>query len=213
MGKLIVTEFVTVDGVAQAPGGPDEDRGGDFAYGGWQAPYANADGGGNLIFAQASTMDALLLGRRTFEIFAAYWPTAPAEFDFTRLMNRIPKYVASHTLSAPLAWDGASLLEGDLAEAVSALKDRHAEVHVIGSLDLVQSLLRLGLVDRLQMWVYPLVLGKGKRLFDVGTVPAALRLVDSAVFPNGTLKLDFATAGAPMVGNMGDPEEPLRRPT
>jgi dihydrofolate reductase len=155
MGKLIVTEFVTVDGVGQAPGGPDEDRSGDFAYGGWQAPYVNADGGGNLIFAQASTMDALLLGRRTYEIFAAYWPTAPEEFDFTHLMNRTPKYVASRTLSAPLAWEGASLLEGDLADAVTALKERHQEVHVIGSLDLVQSLLRLGLVDRLQMWVYP----------------------------------------------------------
>jgi dihydrofolate reductase len=213
MGQLIVTEFVTVDGVAQAPGGPDEDSSGDFAYGGWQAPYVNADGGENLIFAQASTMDALLLGRRTYEIFAGFWPTAPEEFDFTGLMNRIPKYVASRTLTAPLAWDGASLLEGDIADAVTALKDRHAEVHVIGSLNLVQSLLRLGLVDRLQLWVYPVVLGKGKRLFDSGTVPAALRLVDSAVFPNGTLKLDFATAGEPKFGNLGDPEEALRRLT
>jgi dihydrofolate reductase len=213
VGTLIVTEFVTVDGVAQAPGAPDEDRSGDFAYGGWQAPYVNDEGGGNLIFAQASTMDALLLGRRTYELFAGYWPTAPKEFEFTGLMNRIPKYVASRTLSAPLGWNGASLLEGDLAGAVTALKDRHEEVHVIGSLDLVQSLLRLGLVDRLQLWVYPVVLGKGKRLFDSGTVPAALRLVDSAVFPNGTLKLDFATAGEPEVGNLADPEEGLRRLT
>ena len=206
MGKLIVTEFVTVDGVAQGPGAPDEDRSGDFAYGGWQAPYVNAEGG-KLIFAQASTMDALLLGRRTYEIFAGYWPTAPKELDFTGLMNRIPKYVASRTLTAPLDWDGASLLEGDLADAVTRLKDRHEEVHVIGSLDLVQSLLRLGLVDRVQLWVYPVVLGKGKRLFDSGTVPAALRLVDSAVLPNGTLKLDFATAGEPKFGNVDDPEK------
>jgi dihydrofolate reductase len=212
MGKLIVTEMVTLDGVAQAPSGPDEDRTGDFAYGGWQAPYGNAEAE-DLMFAQASTMDALLLGRRTYEIFAGYWPTAPKEFDFTGLMNRVPKYVASRTLTAPLAWDGASLLEGDLADAVTALKDRHEEVHVIGSLDLVQSLLRLGLVDRLQLWVYPVVLGKGKRLFDSGTVPAALRLVDSAVFPNGRLKLDFATAGEPKFGNVGDPEEGLRRLT
>ena len=140
MGKLIVTEFVTVDGVAQAPGGPDEDPSGNFAYGGWQAPYVNADGGGNLIFAQASKMDALLLGRRTYEIFAGYWPTAPKELDFTGLMNRIPKYVASCTLTAPLDWVGASLLEGDLADAATVLKVRHDEVHVIGSLDLVQSL-------------------------------------------------------------------------
>src|SRR5262245_27698766 len=141
MGKLIVTEMVTVDGVAQGPSGPDEDRSGGFAYGGWQAPYANAEGG-NLMFAQASTMDALLLGRRTYEIFAGYWPTAPKEINFTGLMNRIPKYVASRTLTAPLDWDGASLLEGDIADAVTALKARHEEVHVIGSLDLVQSLLR-----------------------------------------------------------------------
>src|SRR5262249_46718849 len=205
MGQLIVTEFVTVDGVAQAPGGPDEDSSGDFPYGGWQAPYVNADGGENLMFAQASTMDALLLGRRTYEIFAGYWPTAPKEINFTGLMNRIPKYVASRTLTAPLDWDGASLLEGDIADAVTALKARHEEVHVIGSLDLVQSLLRLGMVDRLQLWVSPVVLGKGKRLFDSGTVPAALRLVDSVVFPNGTLKLDFATAGEPKFGNLGEP--------
>jgi dihydrofolate reductase len=128
-------------------------------------------------------------------------------------MNRIPKYVASRTLTAPLEWHGASLLESDLADAVTALKQRHEEVHVIGSLDLVQSLLRLGLVDRLQLWVYPVVLGKGKRVFDSGTVPAALGLVDSAVFPNGTLKLDFATVGGPTFGNLGDPEEALTRLT
>lgn len=209
MGELIVTEMVTVDGVAQAPSGPDEDGSGDFAYGGWQVPYGNAESG-HLLFAQASTMDALLLGRRTYELFAGYWPTAPEELDFTGLMNRVPKYVASRTLAAPLDWAGASLLEGDLAAAVTALKGRHAEVHVIGSLDLVQSLLRRGLVDRLQLWVSPVVLGKGKRLFDSGTVPAALRLVDSAVFPNGTLKLDFATAGEPTFGNLGAPEEALR---
>ncbi|MBV9356474.1 MAG: dihydrofolate reductase [Chloroflexi bacterium] len=209
MGTLIVTEMVTVDGIAQSPSGPDEDPSRDFAYGGWQAPYANPEAG-NLIFSQASTMDALLLGRKTYEIFARYWPTAPKEFPFTGLMNRVPKYVASRTLTAPLAWQGTGLLEGDVADAVTALKARHQEVHVIGSLDLVQALLRLGLVDRLQLWVYPVVLGKGKRLFDSGTVPAALRLVDSAVFPNGMLKLDFAHAGEPRFGNLGDPEDALR---
>src|SRR5262249_39670898 len=117
------------------------------------------------------------------------------------------------TLSGPLEWADASLLRGDLVDAVTGLKDRHAEVHVIGSLDLVQSLLRLGLVDRLQMWVYPLVLGKGKRLFGSGAVPATLRLVDSAVLPNGTLKLDFQTGGEPRFGNLGDPQEALRRLT
>ena len=111
MGKLVVTEFVTLDGVAQAPGGPDEDRDSGFQHGGWQAPLLDESSGADL-FDQAKDMDALLLGRRTFDIFANYWPNAPEEIPFTELLNRVPKYVASTTLSAPLAWD-ASLLEGD----------------------------------------------------------------------------------------------------
>src|SRR5450631_3848474 len=141
MGRLIVTEFVTLDGVAQAPGGPDEDRAGGFAHGGWQAPLADADSGG-VIFEQARSMDALLLGRRTYEIFADYWPSAPQEIPFTRLLNDVPKYVATRTLAGPLAWQGSTLVVDDLAESITALKGRHDEVHVIGSLDLLQSLLR-----------------------------------------------------------------------
>src|SRR5207344_427671 len=109
MGKLIVTEFVTLDGVAQAPGGPDEDREGGFAHGGWQAPVADAESG-EVMYQQAKSMDALLLGRRTYEIFAGYWPTAPEEVPFTGLLNRTPKYVASRTLSGPLVWHGSTLL-------------------------------------------------------------------------------------------------------
>ncbi|MFG3340981.1 dihydrofolate reductase family protein [Glycomyces sp. NPDC048151] len=201
MGKLIVTEFMSVDGVAQAPGAPDEDDEGGFAYGGWQAPLIDRDEE-HFIFEQAKSMDALLLGRRTYEIFAAYWPTAPVEFDFTALMNRVPKYVASRTLLEPLIWDSANLLEGDLAEAVAGLKAAHEHVHVIGSLDLLQSLLRLGLVDQLNLWVYPLVLGEGKRVFAGGAVPSALRLTDSRIFANGTLKLEYELAGEPATGDM-----------
>ena len=109
MGKLIVTEFVTLDGVAQAPGGPDEDRDGGFRHGGWQAPLLDQEAGG-VLFEQARKMDALLLGRRTYEIFAGYWPTAPQEIPFTGLLNRVPKYVASRTLAGPLAWHGSALL-------------------------------------------------------------------------------------------------------
>lgn len=201
MGKLIVTEFMTLDGVAQAPGGPDEDKESGFAYGGWQAPLIEpaADG---LVFAQAEHMDALLLGRKTYDIFAAYWPSAPDEIEFKGLLNRVPKYVASRSLADPLEWSNASVLPGGLGESVAALKERHDEVHVIGSLDLLQSLLDLGLVDRLNLWVYPLVLGRGKRVFGSGTVPAALRLADSTVFPNGTVKLDYEPAGAPATGDM-----------
>ena len=151
MGKLIVTEFVTLDGVAQAPGEPDEDRDDGFSHGGWQAPLLDQQSG-NAMFEQAEQMDALLLGRKTYEIFANYWPNAPQEIPFTGLLNRVPKYVASRTLAGPLAWQGSTLVAGDLADAILTLKERHNEVHVIGSLDLVQSLLRPGLVDQLNLW-------------------------------------------------------------
>jgi len=211
MGELIVTEFMTLDGIAQAPGGPDEDPTGGFAYGGWQAPLADAAAGGR-IFDQAKTMDALLLGRRTYDIFAEYWPTAPAEMDFTRLLNRVPKYVATCTLKDPLSWEGASVLAGDLAEGVAALKERYDRVHVIGSLNLLQSLLGQGLVDRLNLWVYPVMLGSGKRVFEGGAVPSALRMTGSQLFPNGVLQLEYAWAGAPTVGNLSNPDEAMREP-
>jgi len=201
MGKLVVTEFVTLDGVAQAPGGPDEDTAGGFPHGGWQAPLHDEEAG-RVLFEQARSMDALLLGRRTYEIFANYWPNAPEEIPFTGLLNGVPKYVASRTLAGPLAWSGSNLVAGDLAEAITSLKQRHDEVHVIGSLDLVQSLLRLDLVDRLRLWLYPLLLGTGKRVFAGGTLPTALRLTDSVTYPSGTLQLAYETAGAPTYGDM-----------
>ena len=205
MGKLVVTEFVTLDGVAQSPGGPDEDRDGGFRHGGWQAPVSDESSGADM-FDRAKDMDALLLGRRTFEIFANYWPTAPEEIPFTGLLNRVPKYVASTTLSAPLAWD-ASLLEGDLVEEIQAVKDRHQRVHVIGSLGLVQTLLPNRLVDRLHLWLYPLALGTGKQVFAEGTVPTAFTLVDSATYPGGAVLLTYDTAGEPTYGNLADGTE------
>jgi dihydrofolate reductase len=201
MGKLVVTEFVTLDGVAQAPGEPEEDREGGFTHGGWQAPLLD-EASGQVMFEQATSMDALLLGRKTYEIFAAYWPKAPEEIPFTGLLNQAPKYVASRTLAEPLSWQNSTLLAGDLAEAVGALKERHDETHVIGSLDLVQSLLRLGVVDRMNLWLYPLVLGSGKQVFGGGAVPTALRLVESVTHPNGTLQLVYDTAGVPTYGNL-----------
>ena len=202
MGTLIVTEFMTLDGVGQAPGGPDEDLDGGFVHGGWQEPVADPESGG-VIFEEASRMDALLLGRRTYELFAAYWPAAPEASPFTGLLNGVPKYVASRTLDGPLAWQGSTLVADDLAESVTALKARHDELHVIGSLDLVQSLLRSGLVDRLNLWVYPLLLGSGKQVFAGGTVPTALRLTGSVAYPSGTLHLTYETAGVPTYGTMG----------
>jgi len=204
MGRLIVTEFVTLDGVAQAPGGRDEDDGDGFTHGGWQAPLADQEG--DNVFEQAKSMDALLLGRRTYELFANYWPTAPEEIPFTGLLNGVPKYVASRTLAGPLDWRGSTVVGESIAEGVTSLKERHDEVHVIGSLDLVQSLLRFGLVDRLELWLYPVLLGSGKRVFGDGTVPATLRLIESVTYPNGVLQLTYDTAGTPTYGEMGSPE-------
>lgn len=201
MGTLIVTEFMTVDGVAQAPGAPQEDVDGGFAQGGWQAPLMDPAAGAGIL-ANAKTMDALLLGRRTYQIFANYWPTAPDEIPFTALLNDVPKFVASRTLAGPLGWRGSSLLGEPFADAVAAVKERHQEVHVIGSLNLVQSLLRHGLVDRLELWVYPILLGSGKKVFAHGTVPAALRLAGSVTYPNGVLQLTYDAAGVPTYGDM-----------
>jgi dihydrofolate reductase len=210
VGSLIVTEYATLDGVAQAPGEPDEDRDGGFAHGGWLAPLVDEETAA-AVFEQAKDMDALLLGRRTYEIFAGYWPNAPEEIPFTGLLNRVPKYVASRTLAEPLAWQGSALVGGDLAAGVADVKQRHDKVHVIGSLDLVQSLLRLDLVDRLNLWLNPLLLGSGKRVFAGGTVPKALRLTRSVTHPNGTLQLTYETAGAPTYGNLAVGEDELQR--
>jgi dihydrofolate reductase len=147
-------------------------------------------------------MDALLLGRKTYDIFADYWPNAPEEIPFTALLNRVPKYVASRTLAEPLAWSGSSVVSGDLGAAIAEIKDRHDEVHVIGSLDLTQTLLRLDLVDRLTLWVYPLLLGTGKKVFTGGIAPRALRLTDSKTYGTGTLQLTYETAGTPTYGDM-----------
>jgi dihydrofolate reductase len=206
MGKLIVTEFVTLDGVAQAPGAPDEDGDSGFTHGGWQAPLLDQESG-SVVFEQAKSMDALLLGRRTYEIFAGYWPTAPDEIPFKGLLNGVPKYVASRTLADPLDWRGSTVVGEPIAEGVTSLKERHDELHVIGSLDLVQSLLRFGLVDRLELWLYPVLLGSGKQVFGDGTVPTALRLTESVTYPNGTLQLAYETAGAPTYGNVAIKEQ------
>ena len=119
MGELIVTEFVTLDGIAQAPGGPEEDVEGGFEFGGWQAPLFE-EAAGERMFDDAQGMDALLLGRRTYDIFAGYWPQAPEEIPFTGLLNRVPKYVASRSLANPLPWNAASVIEGDVVDAAGA---------------------------------------------------------------------------------------------
>lgn len=210
MGKLTVTEFATLDGVGQAPGQPEEDGDSNFAYGGWQAPLIDQKSGAAM-FDQAKDMDALLLGRKTYEIFAGYWPRAPEEIPFTGLLNSVPKYVASRTRTEDLAWQGSTILSGDLATNINDLKHRYDEIHVIGSLNLVQSLLSLGLVDRFNLWLYPLLLGSGGQVFGDGTLPTALRLTESVTYSNGTLQLTYETAGVPTFGNMAIEADDLQR--
>jgi dihydrofolate reductase len=200
MGELVVGMFVSLDGVMQAPGEPGEDREGGFQHGGWQVPYLDEETG-KVIAEQLATMDALLLGRKTYEIFAAYWPKAPADDPIAARLNGVPKYVASRTLDR-VEWANSTLIEGEVADAVARLKQDHDQVHVTGSGDLVQTLLRHDLVDRLSLWIYPVLLGSGKRLFADGTIPTALRLVDSATFGNGVVALTYRRVGKPGYGDM-----------
>ncbi|MET3923381.1 dihydrofolate reductase family protein [Arthrobacter sp. UYEF20] len=200
MGLIHIDLFTTLDGVAQAPGGPDEDADDGFAFGGWQAPLLD-EAVGEQVDSGMAGMDALLLGRRTYDIFAAYWPHADG--DIARLFNRLPKYVASRRTPA-LEWAGSTLLGPDVVAAVRELRDRHANIHVIGSLDFVQTLFAERLFDRLTLWVYPILLGGGKKVFADGVVPTNLRLIEPVVAsPRGAVLQRYALAdGTPGVGDM-----------
>ena len=168
MSKLVVNESVSLDGVMQAPGGPNEDTDGGFAYGGWVAPHFDDEMGG-LAVEGALRPDALLLGRRTYEIFAAHWPRVTGEDPIAAKLNAMPKHVASRTLEA-VEWNNSTLIQGDVAEAVAELKEGPGgEIRVYGSGNLVQTLLANDLVDELVLWVFPVLLGEGKRLFGEGT--------------------------------------------
>lgn len=193
--------FMTLDGIIQSPGGLDEDREGGFGYGGWQAPYVDAESG-QQIAADYAKLDALLLGRKTYDIFAPYWSQAPDNNPFTKLLNEKPKYVASRTLTS-VDWHNAHLLDADVTVSVPMLKEKYMEVHVAGSSDLLQTLLRHELIDRMNIWQFPVLLGEGKRFFDSGTVPTGLRLIESRAFPSGSVLLRYETAGKPTFGNMG----------
>jgi len=196
MGILAVDLFITLDGVYQAPGGPDEDRSGGFGYGGWQAPYFDNESGA-MIGAGIDRLDALLLGRTTYDIFAGYWPNQPDSLIAAKF-NAAPKFVASRTLT-DASWAGTTVVS-DAATEVRALKDRFDEIHIIGSGALARSLIAADLVDRLNLYLYPAVFGTGKRLFD-GTVPAAFHLAEPpATFPKGAVSLVYERAGVPVTG-------------
>ncbi|WP_309111100.1 dihydrofolate reductase family protein [Saccharothrix sp.] len=199
MGLIHIELFATLDLVGQSPGAPEEDPVG-FSFGGWQAPLLDEVSGAQVIAAYEGT-DALLLGRRTYDIFAAYWPHQDDEFG--RLFNRIPKYVASRG-RPDLSWAGSTLLGRDLRAAVGEVRERHEHVKVVGSLNLVQTLLREKLFDRLDLWLHPIVLGEGKKVFDGGAVPTNLTLLEPpSAGAKGTVFLRYGLAdGTPATGDM-----------
>jgi dihydrofolate reductase len=187
MSRLVVNENRSLDGVMQSPAAPDEDPRGGFDRGGWAAPYFDqvmADAA-----AEGMAKDgAILFGRRTFEQFASFWPTQPDDNPFAAVLNNRQKYVASRTLEEPLSWRNSTLLEGDAMEAVAKLKQQpDNDLVVLGSGELVQSLMRANLVDEYVLLIFPLVLGSGRRLFTDGGASAALRLVDSKTTTTGVV--------------------------
>jgi dihydrofolate reductase len=201
MRKLLVTTFLTLDGVMQAPGGPGEDEDGGFTHGGWSVNYWDD----TLSAVMTETMGVpfdLLLGARTYDIFASYWPTAPEESG-AKPLNDATKYVASRG-QRELPWGPAVLLDGDVAEQIAELKRGDGpELQVHGSANLIQTLLRHALIDEFRLMVFPVVIGSGKRLFADGTIPAALRLTESEVSATGVLVGKYEPAGEIVTGSFG----------
>jgi dihydrofolate reductase len=193
MRKLVVNTFVTLDGVMQAPGGPEEDPTGGFAHGGWSVNYWDDVMGQQMDEAVSRPFD-LLLGRKTYEIFAAHWPHVTDDSMADRL-NNATKYVASRTLDE-VEWSNSTLIKGDVAEQVARLKNEEGpEIQVHGSWNLIQTLLKHDLVDEHRLWIFPLVLGSGKRIFEDGAILAGLTLVDSRVSTTGVLMTTYERAG------------------
>ena len=203
MRKLVVTTFVTLDGVMQAPGGPGEDPSGGFSYEGWVVPHFDEDMGAQITDWFAGAED-FLLGRGTYEIFYGSWPKMRDEADPVSVaLNDKTKHVASRTLSS-VEWDTARLIEGDVGDAVRELKaEDGGELQVHGSAGLIQTLLKEDLVDELRLIVFPVVLGQGKRLFGDGAVPRTWRLLTHKVTSTGALALAYERAGEVETGTMG----------
>ncbi|GHH59904.1 deaminase reductase [Kitasatospora indigofera] len=202
MAELTLTAFLTLDGVVQAPGGRTEDRAGGFDFGGWLVPFADEDLN-RYLTEVVDRAGAFLLGRRTYEIFAGYWPqvTDPADLVATRL-NSLPKYVASATLDRT-HWAGSTLLGADVPSEVARLKEQHfgGEIQIHGSGALAQSLMALDLIDEYRLLVHPVVLGRGKRLFPAGGPPTTFRLEDSRTTGSGVAVHTYRPAGHPVFGS------------
>lgn len=206
MRTLLVTTFVSLDGVMQAPGGSEEDPEGGFAYGGWTVPLWDEELSEFMGETMGHPFD-LLLGRRTYELFAAYWPTTPDE-PGGKPLNDATKYVASRSRPS-LDWGPAVLLEGDLAQEVRELKETDGpELQVHGSANLIQTLMPAGLIDEYRLMVFPVTIGTGKRLFGDGSAPATLRLVDSRVSTRGVVMVRYEPAGDLVTGSFAEGEPP-----
>ncbi len=200
MGRLVVTMFMTLDQVMQGPGRLEEDDEGGFMQGGWQAPFVDGEAG-RVITEQVLEADALLIGRKTYDIFASYWPEVPVDDIIGGHLNRIPKYVASRADLTP-DWGGTTVIR-DIPQDVVAAKRAHGEIRVIGSGDLLQTLLAHDLVDGLTLWLYPVVLGNGKRVFRDGAMPTAFELAAAPVgFSSGSVLLVYRHRGRPEYGNL-----------
>ncbi len=194
MPKLIVNEFLTLDGVMQAPGAKDEDRSGGFERGGWQLDYFD-DVFGSTLMEGLAAAGGFLLGRRTYEIFAAHWPKQPASDPLAGTFNGLPKYVVSTTLGEPLAWENSTLIRGDVPAELAKLKNQPGkELQVIGSGELVQTLIGHGLVDEYRLMIHPIVLGSGRRLFRETDAPTKLRLTDVKPTTTGVLIATYEPA-------------------
>jgi dihydrofolate reductase len=194
MRRLIVSTFLTLDGVMQAPGGPGEDDSGGFAHGGWSVNYWDEQMG-RVMDEATSRPFAMVLGRTTYDIMAAFWPHASEE-EGGKVFNDATKYVASRGRPSLEEWSNSVLIEGDAAEGLAALKQEDGpELQVHGSANLIQTLLRHNLVDEYRLWVFPVVIGSGKRLFGDGTIPSGLRLVDSTVSSTGVVIGTYQPAG------------------
>jgi dihydrofolate reductase len=196
MRKVIVNEFLSLDGIAQAPGGADEDTDGGFEHGGWHMQYGADETFQKWVLAYINEAGGFLLGRRTYEIFAGYWPNAPEEEQvIAEPLNTKPKHVASKTLTEPLEWQNSTLLDGGVAEAVAALKrEDGGDLHVIGSTNLVQTLIEHDLVDEFRLMISPVMLGGGKSMFPEDGALRPLRLLDHQVTSTGGILATYVPA-------------------
>jgi dihydrofolate reductase len=201
MRKIITTTFITLDGVMQAPGGPEEDTAGGFTYGGWQLSYPSDKGMDSKLSEFMNTPFEMLLGKTTYDIFASYWPNATTDLEVANPFNKTKKYVVSHESFEP-SWKNSTCITGDVVTQLKKLKEEEAsDLWVWGSGNLIQTLLKERLIDRMHLWIYPITIGIGKKLFAEGTQPENFKLVDSKISTTGVAIVTYEPAGPLKTGS------------